>query len=187
MGIRCGPSSGLEALQNTAKCAHASGAQICLQLQNGTFRFTVSDDGAGYDVGHVPMRPGCETWPTGSPRLAAGSRSGPRPASAPPSPGSSPSPLARLLGRAPAASDRNQTRRGPIPADAVVAAAPGERLLPGDLCQVHLATRADRKPRQVGQRIPSSWPGPPRSEPPDLRHRPAARRTLRRSAQAQMA
>jgi len=48
----------LEALQNTVKYAHASGAQICLQVQNGTFRFTVSDDGAGYDVGHTPMGSG---------------------------------------------------------------------------------------------------------------------------------
>jgi signal transduction histidine kinase len=36
----------------------ASGAQICLQVQNRTFRFTVSDDGAGYDVGHTPMGSG---------------------------------------------------------------------------------------------------------------------------------
>ena len=48
----------LEALQNTVKYAHASGAQICLQVQNGTFRFTVSDDGVGYDVGHTPMGSG---------------------------------------------------------------------------------------------------------------------------------
>jgi len=48
----------LEALQNTVKYAHASGAQICLQAQNGTLRFTVSDDGAGYDVGHTPMGSG---------------------------------------------------------------------------------------------------------------------------------
>jgi signal transduction histidine kinase len=48
----------LEALQNTAKYAQASSAQICLQAQNGTLRFTVSDDGAGYDVGHTPMGSG---------------------------------------------------------------------------------------------------------------------------------
>ncbi|HEX7269334.1 MAG TPA: histidine kinase [Streptosporangiaceae bacterium] len=58
----------LEALQNTAKCAHASGAQICLQVQNGTFRFTVSDDGAGYDVGHTPMGSGLRNM---ADRLAA--------------------------------------------------------------------------------------------------------------------
>jgi signal transduction histidine kinase len=48
----------LEALQNIAKYAHASSARICLQAQNGTLRFTVSDDGAGYDVGHTPMGSG---------------------------------------------------------------------------------------------------------------------------------
>jgi signal transduction histidine kinase len=48
----------LEALQNTAKYAQASSAQICLQAQNGTLRFTVSDDGAGYDMGHTPMGSG---------------------------------------------------------------------------------------------------------------------------------
>jgi signal transduction histidine kinase len=48
----------LEALQNTAKYANASSAQICLQAQNGTLRFTVSDNGAGYDVGHTPMGSG---------------------------------------------------------------------------------------------------------------------------------
>jgi signal transduction histidine kinase len=48
----------LEALQNTAKYAQASSAQICLQAQNGTLRFTVSDDGVGYDVGHTPMGSG---------------------------------------------------------------------------------------------------------------------------------
>jgi signal transduction histidine kinase len=58
----------LEALQNTAKYAHASGAQICLQAQNGTLRFTVSDDGAGYDVGHTPMGSGLRNM---ADRLAA--------------------------------------------------------------------------------------------------------------------
>ena len=48
----------LEALQNIAKYAHATQARICLQAQNGTLRFTVSDDGAGYDVGHTPMGSG---------------------------------------------------------------------------------------------------------------------------------
>jgi signal transduction histidine kinase len=48
----------LEALQNIAKYAHATQARICLQAQNGTLRFTVSDDGAGYDKGHTPMGSG---------------------------------------------------------------------------------------------------------------------------------
>ena len=31
---------------------------ICLQAQNGTLRFTVSDDGTGYDARHTPMGSG---------------------------------------------------------------------------------------------------------------------------------
>ena len=48
----------LEALQNIAKYAHASQARICLQAQNGTLRFTISDDGTGYDTRHTPMGSG---------------------------------------------------------------------------------------------------------------------------------
>ena len=48
----------LEALQNIAKYAHATRARICLQRQNGTLRFTVSDDGAGYDTSHTPLGSG---------------------------------------------------------------------------------------------------------------------------------
>jgi signal transduction histidine kinase len=48
----------LEALQNTAKYAHAAQARIGLQRQNGTLRFTVSDDGAGYDTSHTPLGSG---------------------------------------------------------------------------------------------------------------------------------
>jgi signal transduction histidine kinase len=48
----------LEALQNTAKYAHATQARICLQAQNGTLRFTVSDAGTGYDARHTPMGSG---------------------------------------------------------------------------------------------------------------------------------
>ena len=33
-------------------------ARICLRAQNGTLRFTVSDDGAGYDARHTPMGSG---------------------------------------------------------------------------------------------------------------------------------
>jgi signal transduction histidine kinase len=58
----------LEALQNTAKYAHATQARICLQAQNGTLRFTVSDDGAGYDARHTPMGSGLRNM---SDRLAA--------------------------------------------------------------------------------------------------------------------
>jgi len=48
----------LEALQNIAKYAQATSARICLQAQNGTLRFTVSDDGTGYDARHTPMGSG---------------------------------------------------------------------------------------------------------------------------------
>ena len=48
----------LEALQNIAKYAKASSARICLQAQNGTLHFTVSDDGAGYDARHTPLGSG---------------------------------------------------------------------------------------------------------------------------------
>jgi signal transduction histidine kinase len=58
----------LEALQNTAKYAHATQARICLQAQNGTLRFTVSDDGTGYDTRHIPMGSGLRNM---ADRLAA--------------------------------------------------------------------------------------------------------------------
>src|SRR5207247_5924325 len=58
----------LEALQNTAKYAHASSARICLQVQNGTLRFTVSDDGTGYDTSRTPMGSGLRNM---ADRLAA--------------------------------------------------------------------------------------------------------------------
>ena len=58
----------LEALQNTAKYAHATQARICLQAQNGTLRFTVSDDGIGYDTRHTPMGSGLRNM---ADRLAA--------------------------------------------------------------------------------------------------------------------
>jgi len=48
----------LEALQNIAKYARATQARICLRAQNGTLRFTVSDDGAGYDARHTPLGSG---------------------------------------------------------------------------------------------------------------------------------
>jgi signal transduction histidine kinase len=58
----------LEALQNTAKYAHASAARICLQAQNGTLRFTVSDDGAGYNAPRTPVGSGLRNM---ADRLAA--------------------------------------------------------------------------------------------------------------------
>jgi signal transduction histidine kinase len=58
----------LEALQNTAKYAHATSARICLQAHHGLLRFTVSDDGAGYDARHTPMGSGLRNM---ADRLAA--------------------------------------------------------------------------------------------------------------------
>ena len=80
----------LEALQNTAKYAHAAQARICLQAHNGTLSFTVSDDGTGYDTRRTPMGSGLRNM---ADRLAALSgqlevRSAP--AKAPSSPGTSP-------------------------------------------------------------------------------------------------
>src|SRR5215831_14095228 len=48
----------LEALQNIAKYARATSARICLQVQDGTLRCTVSDDGGGYDARHTPLGSG---------------------------------------------------------------------------------------------------------------------------------
>jgi signal transduction histidine kinase len=58
----------LEALQNIAKYAQASTARICLEAENGTLRFTVSDDGTGYDARHTPLGSGLRNM---ADRLAA--------------------------------------------------------------------------------------------------------------------
>jgi signal transduction histidine kinase len=58
----------LEALQNIAKYAKALTARICLQAENGTLRFTVSDDGTGYDARHTPLGSGLRNM---ADRLAA--------------------------------------------------------------------------------------------------------------------
>ena len=58
----------LEALLNTPKYAHATQARICLQAQNGSLRFTVADDGTGYDARHIPMGSGLRNM---ADRLAA--------------------------------------------------------------------------------------------------------------------
>jgi len=58
----------LEALQNTAKYAHATQARVCLQAHNGSLRFTVSDDGTGYDARHIAMGSGLRNM---ADRLAA--------------------------------------------------------------------------------------------------------------------
>jgi signal transduction histidine kinase len=48
----------LEALQNIAKYAAASHVHICLAAHGHSLRFTVSDDGAGYDPSRTPMGSG---------------------------------------------------------------------------------------------------------------------------------
>jgi signal transduction histidine kinase len=58
----------LEALQNTAKYAHATQARICLQAHNGILQFIVSDDGTGYDTSRTPMGSGLRNM---ADRLAA--------------------------------------------------------------------------------------------------------------------
>jgi signal transduction histidine kinase len=46
----------LEALQNIAKYAAASEVRICVAARDGSLRFTVSDNGAGYAVGRGTRR-----------------------------------------------------------------------------------------------------------------------------------
>jgi signal transduction histidine kinase len=48
----------LEALQNIAKYATATQIRICLDARGSSLRFTVSDDGTGYDTGSTPMGSG---------------------------------------------------------------------------------------------------------------------------------
>ena len=48
----------LEALQNIAKYAAASHVHICVAAHGHSLRFTVSDDGAGYDASRTPMGSG---------------------------------------------------------------------------------------------------------------------------------
>ena len=48
----------LEALPSIGKYARASQVRICLRAQNGNLSFTVSDDGAGYDVRRTPLGSG---------------------------------------------------------------------------------------------------------------------------------
>jgi signal transduction histidine kinase len=58
----------LEALQNIAKYAHANRAHIALQVQDATLRFTICDDGTGYNTSHTPMGSGLRNM---ADRLAA--------------------------------------------------------------------------------------------------------------------
>ncbi|HZB02773.1 MAG TPA: ATP-binding protein [Actinomycetota bacterium] len=50
----------LEALQNVAKYASASGAAIGLREEDGLLVFSVSDDGAGFDVDETPKGSGLQ-------------------------------------------------------------------------------------------------------------------------------
>jgi hypothetical protein len=43
---------------------------VARAAQNGTLRFTVSDDGTGYDARHTRWDRACGTWRTGSQRPA---------------------------------------------------------------------------------------------------------------------
>ncbi len=40
----------LEALQNVAKYADASRADVCLSCSGGSLQFTITDDGTGFDT-----------------------------------------------------------------------------------------------------------------------------------------
>jgi signal transduction histidine kinase len=81
----------LEALQNTSKYAHATRARIAVQAQNGTLRFTVSDDGTGYDTRHTPIGSGFRNMADRLAALGGRLEVSSAPAAAPPSPGTSPS------------------------------------------------------------------------------------------------
>jgi signal transduction histidine kinase len=58
----------LEALQNVAKYAHASGARVTLRQDGPSLTFTVADDGQGFDRSATPMGTGVQGM---SDRLAA--------------------------------------------------------------------------------------------------------------------
>jgi signal transduction histidine kinase len=58
----------LEAMQNTVKYAGATQAAVALRAEHGSLCFTVSDDGAGFDAAHAPMRAGLRNM---ADRLAA--------------------------------------------------------------------------------------------------------------------
>jgi hypothetical protein len=63
----------LEALQNVAKYAEASGAVIRLGNVSGDLTFEVEDDGVGFDASTTGYGTGLQAWPTASMHLAAGS------------------------------------------------------------------------------------------------------------------
>ena len=79
----------LEALQNVAKYAGASHAEVRLEASGDQLLFEVADDGAGFDPEPRATARACRAWPTGWARTAAGSTSGPRPGRAHGLPGGS--------------------------------------------------------------------------------------------------
>jgi signal transduction histidine kinase len=111
----------LEALQNTAKYAHATQARICLQAQNGTLSFTVSDDGAGYDARRTLMGSGLRNMADRLAALGGRLQIHSAPATEPRSPGTSPSrpPATTVSTRQPLTSPA--TRRQPAPTRAEMA------------------------------------------------------------------
>jgi signal transduction histidine kinase len=50
----------LEALQNVAKYADASSGRVRLADRDGTVKFEVTDDGAGFDPEHTPLGSGLQ-------------------------------------------------------------------------------------------------------------------------------
>jgi signal transduction histidine kinase len=110
----------LEALQNTARYAQASEARICLQAENGNLRFTVSDDGTGYDTRHTPMGSGLRNMADWLAALGGQLEVRSAPARAPPSPRTcpSPSPAAIISAAVTDGARRNQDRRQRWPAQA---------------------------------------------------------------------
>jgi signal transduction histidine kinase len=80
----------LEALQNTAKYAHATQAASACRRRTGRCASPSPTMGQAMTPGTSRWARACGTWPTGSPPSAASSKSGPLPPTAPPSPGTSP-------------------------------------------------------------------------------------------------
>jgi signal transduction histidine kinase len=64
----------LEALQNVAKYAGATGAVVREASTGGELTFEVADDGVGFDASSIRLARGCRGWPTDSTPSAAPSR-----------------------------------------------------------------------------------------------------------------
>ena len=68
----------LEALQNVAKYAEASSAEVRLAAAGSALTFEVRDDGKGFDPASTRYGTGCRAWPTGSRRSTEACRSRPQ-------------------------------------------------------------------------------------------------------------